>query len=41
MDVKVRVVATSPQVLNGVLCHQLKLEVLEQRASTDVRVWTR
>jgi hypothetical protein len=42
MDVKVRVVETSPQVLDGVLCHQLKLEVLgEQHASADVRVWTR
>jgi hypothetical protein len=42
MDVKVRVVATSPRVLDGVLCHQLTLEVLgEQHASTDVRVWAR
>ena len=28
MAVQVRVVATNPQVLNGVLCHKLKLEVL-------------
>jgi hypothetical protein len=42
VDVKVRVVATSPQVMDGVFCHQLKLEVLdEQNASPDVRVWTR
>ena len=42
VDLKVRVVATSPQVLDGVFCHQLKLEVLdEQSASADVRVWTR
>ena len=42
VDVKVRVVATSPHVLDGVLCHQLKLEVLdEQRALADVRVWAR
>ena len=39
--VKVRVAATSPQVLEGVLCHQLKLDVLDQSASTDLRVWTR
>jgi hypothetical protein len=38
----VRVVATSPQVLEGVLCHQLNLEVLDdQSASADSRVWTR
>jgi hypothetical protein len=42
VDVKVRVVATSPQVLEGVLRHQLKLDVLDdQSASTDLRVWTR
>ena len=42
VDLKVRVVATSPQVLDGVFCHQLKLEVLdEQSASADVREWTR
>ena len=42
VDVKVRVVATSPQVLDGVLCHQLNLEVLDnQSASADLRVWTR
>ena len=42
VDVKVRVVATSPQVLDGVLCHQLNLEVLDnQNASADLRVWTR
>ena len=42
VDVKVRVVATSPQVLDGVLCHQLQLDVLDdQSASADLRVWTR
>ena len=42
VDVKVRVVATSPQVLEGVLCNQLTLDVLDdQSASTDLRVWTR
>ena len=42
VDAKVRVVATSPQVLEGVLCHQLNLEVLDdQSAPADLRVWTR
>ena len=42
VDVKVRVVATSPQVMEGVLRHQLKLDVLDdQSVSTDLRLWTR
>lgn len=42
VDVKVRVVATLPQVLNGVLRHHLTLEVLgEQRTSAETRLWTR
>jgi hypothetical protein len=41
VDVKVRVIATSPQVLNGVLCHQLRLEVLAaQSASAETRTGT-
>ena len=40
--VQVRVVATNPQVLNGVLCHQLKLEVLgAQPDSADSKAWAR
>jgi hypothetical protein len=42
VDVKVRVVATNPQVRDGLLRHELQLEVLnDQSASPDLRVWTR
>jgi hypothetical protein len=42
MDVKVRVITTSPQVVNGVLCHQLELEVLDAPPiATEMRVWAR
>jgi len=42
VDVKVRVIATSPQVVNGVLRHQLELEVLDAPAvATETRVWAR
>ena len=42
VDVKVRVVATKPQMLNGVLRHHLTLEVLgAQMAAADTRLWTR
>ena len=42
LDVKVRVVATCPQVVNGVLRHQLELEVLDAPGvATGMRVWGR
>jgi len=42
VDVKVRVVATSPQVVNGVLRHQLELEVLDAPSvAAGTRVWAR
>ena len=40
--VQVRVVATSPHVLNGALCHELKLEVVgAQPDSTYSKAWAR
>ena len=40
--VQVRVVSTNPQVLNGVLCHQLKLEVLGAHSdSAESKAWAR
>jgi hypothetical protein len=42
VDLKVRVVGTSPHVIDGVVRHQLTLEVLgTQVASTDTRGWQR
>jgi hypothetical protein len=42
VDVRVRVIATSPQVINGTLCHQLRLEVLAApNASAETRTGTR
>jgi hypothetical protein len=42
VDVKVRVVATSPQVVNGVLRHQLELEMLDApTVAAEMRVWAR
>jgi len=42
VDVKVRVVATSPQVVNGVLRHQLELEVLDAPSvAAGTRAWAR
>jgi hypothetical protein len=42
VDVKVRVVATSPQVVNGVLRHELELEMIDAPpVAADMRVWAR
>jgi hypothetical protein len=42
VDVKVRVAATNPQVISGVLRHQLTLEVLgAPRDGADTRWWRR